>query len=303
MAVRDYIAKYVADLTGYRLEPAIRETEQLEKATDSAADEAVRDWRKIADATADASRKIDRSTDQIKRDTTSSLGDAGREAGDEFAQNLGESISSGDVSGLLSGTVGGLVGTFGKGGPIALALGALGAVGVGVFTAWQQSAEKAAAAAQLAFDQLREGATREAKLNAVLEDRFGSQLEGWEQLQRYADASGKPVEAIAEALADGGQKARDLADQWERAAEAEYKAEGAVGRTNALLLDGVDDMRDRADALERAAAAAETERDALRVSEGILRRSAAFYAARGSAYAPGGSVYRSQVPYAEGKRD
>jgi hypothetical protein len=63
-----------------------------------------------------------------------------------------------------------------------------------------------------------------------------------------------------------------------------------------------DDYEDRATSLERAAAAAQTERDALADSEAILRRSARFYASRGSAYAPGGSVYRSQVPYATGGR-
>ncbi len=276
-------------------------------------DEMARDAKRAADAGEDAardtarawdraSRQVRQDADRTGRDVSDGFGDAGREAGDEFAQNLGESISSGDVSGLLSGTVGGLVGTFGKGGPIALALGALAGVGVGAFQAIQAQAEQAQAAAQLAFDQLREGVSREARLNAVLEDRFGSTIAGWEAIQRYADASGKTAEVIAAALADGGKLARDLADQWERTAEAEYRAEGALGRSNALLVDGIDDLRDRADALDRAAAAAQTERDALRQSEGILRRSAAYYAARGSAYAPGGSAYQGQVPYGSGGR-
>jgi hypothetical protein len=304
---RDVVVRFLSETRDFLrgaddVEQAYRDMARDADRAADAGEDAARDTTRAWDRAADSMR---RDVDRASRDVRSDLGDAGTEAGDEFAQNLGESISSGDVSGLLAGTVGGLVGTFGKGGPIALALGAVGAVGVGAFQAIQAQAEQARTAAQLAFDQLREGASKEARLNAVLEDRFGTVVEGWERIQRYADASGKPVEVIADALANGGPLARDIADQWERAARAEYEAEGALGRSNSLLLDGVDDLRDRADALDRAAAAAQTERDALATSEGILRRSARYYSVRGSAYAPGGSTYQSQVPddpYASGRR-
>lgn len=302
---RDLVVRFVSDVRGF-----LRGTDQIDRAlTDQ-----IRDLDRVADKGDDTARKLARSYDragqQIKRrnektarETQQLLGDAGSEAGDEFAQNLGESISSGDVSGLISGTIGGLVGTFGKGGPLALALGGLGAVGVGVFQTMQQGAEKAAAAAQTAFDQLHEATTREARLNAILEDRFGGTLQGWEAIQRYADASGVSAEAIADALVNGGVQARQLADQFDRQLQAAYETEGTLDRTNSVLLDGADDLRDRADAMERAAKAAQTEKTALSTSEGILRRSAAYYAARGSAYAAGGSTFQSQVPrYTTGKR-
>lgn len=298
--MRDYVAKYVADLTGYKLTPAIRETEQLEKATDSTADAVVRDWQRMERGTDRAARAMKQDADKVAREQKQILGDAGRDAGDEFAQNLGESLSSGDVSGLLSGTVGGLVGTFGKGGPIALALGALGAVGVGVFQAMQAQAEQAASAAQQAFDDLRESASKEAKLNAFLTDRFGGTLQGWEQISRYAEASGQSAEDIATALAEGGSRARALAERWEDIARAEYESTNNVGRANSLLLDGVDDLRDRADAMERAAAAAETERDALGRSLTYLQNSDRYYR---TSYGRGSSTYSSQVPrYTGGKR-
>lgn len=300
---RDVVVRFLADTREF-----LRGTTNIERAYDDMA----RDADHVADEGEDSARRLarayDRAGDQIRRDSRSTskatqdaYADAGREAGDEFAQNLGESLSSGDISGLLSGTVGGLVGTFGKGGPIALALGALGAVGVGVFQAIQDAAVKADAASQQAFDDLHDNATREARLNAFLSDRFGSTVKGWEQISRYAEASGVSVEAIADALATG-TGARQLAERFDLIARKAYETEGTLDRTNSVLLDGSDDLRDRADAMERAAAAAVVERNALSTSEGILRRSASYYAQRGSAYAPGGSVYNSQVPYARGKR-
>lgn len=295
---RDLVTRFVSDVAGF-----LRGTDQVSGALDQVA----RDQDTLADkgetAARDLSRAYERAGDTIARDakttkakTSQAYGDAGKEAGSEFAQNVGESVSSGDIGGLVSGTVGGLVGTFGKGGPIGIALAGLGAVGVGVFQSMQEGARVAAEAANKAFDQLREGVSREAKLNAVLEDRFGGLVQGWEQVQRYAEASGIPVEDIAVALADGGKAATDLANTFEKQLQTAYDTTGELDRSNSILIDGIDDLRDRATAMERAANAAKIERDALKQSEGSLRRSASYYADRGSSYAPGGSTYRSQVP-------
>lgn len=300
MAVRDYVAKYVADLTGYRLTPAIRETEQLERQTDNTADSVVRDWQRMERGVDRASRSMKQDADRIAREQKAILGDAGREAGDEFAQNLGESISSGDIGGLLSGTVGGLVGTFGKGGPIALALGALGAVGVGVFQAMQQQAQQAAAAAQQAFDDIQQGATDQAKIDSFLTDRFGGTQKGWEQLARYSQASGIAITDIAKALADGGPRARDMADRFDAILRNAYETQGTLDKTNSVLIDGADDLRDRADSSERAAKAAQAERDARADTLGYLKDAARYYR---TAYGAGSSTYNSQVPrYTGGKR-
>lgn len=305
---RDLVVRFLADVQGFlrgtdQVEDALRDTaRQQDQLADSGEDSA----RRLAQAYDRAADKISRDARDARRDVKRAYADTGKEAGQEFAQNLGESVSSGDVGGLLSGTAGGLAATFGATGPIGLALAGLSAVAVGVFSAMQKQAEQAATAAQLAFDQLHEATSREARLNAVLSDRFGSTLAGWEAIQRYADASGYSAEAIADALVSGGPKARTMADQFDRMLKAAYETDGTLDRTNSVLIDGADDLRDRAVAMERAAAAAQTERDALKVSEGILRRSAAFYATRGSAYAPGGSAYDQQLGaaarYARGGR-
>jgi hypothetical protein len=299
---RDVVVRFLADTRDFlrgtdNVEDAFRD---MARGEDRVADEAEDSARRIARAYDKAADKVRRDSKGASKATREAYADAGREAGDEFAQNLGESLSSGDVSGLLSGTIGGLVGTFGKGGPLALALGALGAVGVGVFQAIAAQAEQAAAAAQQAFDDIRDGATDAAKVDAFLTDRFGSTVKGWEAIARYSEASGTSVEAIADAIANGGSKARVLADQWDAILRAQYETEGTIDRTNSALVDGVDDLRDRADASERAARAAQTERDARGETYRYLKDSARYYA---QAYGAGSSTYQSQVPrYTGGKR-
>lgn len=302
---RDLVVRFLADTRdflrgGDSVERAYRD---MAREADHTADKGEDSARRLARAYERAGDRVKAENKQVSKNTREAYATAGDEAGSEFAQNLGEAVSSGDISGLLSGTVGGLVGTFGAGGPIGLALGGLAAVGVGVFGAMSKAAEEAASAAQTAFDQLHEATTREAKLNAVLEERFGGTLKGWEQIQRYSDASGVSVEAIASALANGGPEARQMADHFDAIMRKAYETTGQLDASQSILIDGEDDLRDRADAMDRAARAAQTEKEALAVSEGILRRSAAYYAARGSAYAPGGSTYNSQVPrYAGGRR-
>lgn len=302
---RDVVVRFLADTRAF-----LTGTDKVEQAYEDMA----RDADKVADAGEDSARRLarayDTAGDNIKREardvdraTRQGFGDAGREAGNEFASNLGEAVSSGDIGGLLSGTAGGLVSTFGAGGPIGLALGALAGVGVAAFSAIQAGAEKANAAAQVAFDELHEQTTNEARLNAVLTDRFGSTLAGWEQIQRYSEASGIDAATIADALVKGGPRARSLADSFERIMRAEYETTGELGAQSAILIDGQDDLLDRATAMERAAAAAKTENKYLRDTEGVLGRSSKYYGRKDSAYRPGGSLYDSQVPrYAGGKR-
>lgn len=294
---RDVVVRFLSDVNGF-----LRGTDDVAAAfrdvareSDRTADAGERDARELARAYERAADKMTRDARDAGRKQRAAFGDAGREAGDEFAQNVGESVASGDISGMLSGTVGGLVGTFGKGGPIGLALGALAGVGVGVFQAIQAQAEQAAAAAQLAFDELHESTTREARLNAVLTDRFGSTLAGWEAIQRYADGSGISADKIADALIDGGPKARQMADSFDRIMRAAYETEGEVSKAQAILIDGADDLRDRADAMERAAKAAQTERDA-------LKESSRYLSARSSTYRDDASNYGGLPPYATGRR-
>lgn len=302
---RDVVVRFLADTRDF-----LRGTDNVERSFRDMA----RDADHVADEGEDSARRLarayDRAGDQIRQDTrrttsatTDAYAEGGREAGAEFAQNIGESISSGDLSGTLSGTIGGLVGTFGQNGPIGLALAGLGAVAVGVFTSITAQAQKAQEAAQAAFDQLHDQTSKEATLNAILTDKFGSTLEGWEQIARYSEASGVSADVIAEALVKGGQFANDIADRQEDIARQYYNQTGQLDIQTGLQSDLADLLHDRVKAMDRAAAAAQTERDALAASEGILKRSAKYYAARGSAYATGGSTYSSQVPrYTGGKR-
>jgi hypothetical protein len=305
---RDLVVRFLSDVQGF-----LRGTDDMADALDDTA----RDLDRVADKGDASARQLaqafDRAGDSMKRDmrdasrkSQDAISETGKEAGQEFASNLGEAISSGDVSGTLAGTVGGLAATMGATGPIGLGLAGLGALAAGVWGAMSKGAEDAANAAQLAFDQLHDNTTREARLNAVLTDRFGSSVKGWEQIQRYADASGISVEKIAAALVNGGPEARSMAERFEAIMKHAYDTTGQLDASTSILIDGQDDLNDRATAMERAAAAAKTERDALRESEGILRRSATYYAARGSAYAAGGSTTNSQLgaaaPYVTGTR-
>lgn len=302
---RDVVVRFLADTRDF-----LRGTDNVEKSFRDLA----RDAAHVADEGEDSARRLarayDRAGDQIRQDarrtnaaTTDAYAEGGREAGAEFAQNIGESISSGDLSGTLSGTIGGLVGTFGQNGPLGLALAGLGALGVGIFTSMSAAATKATEAAQAAFDQLHDQTSKEATLNAILTDRFGSTLEGWEQIARLSQASGVSTEAIAEALVKGGTEATQIADRQEAIARAYYEQTGQLDTQTTLQSDLADLLHERAAAMDRAAAAAAVEASALERSEGALRRSAAYYAARGSSYAAGGSTYSSQVPrYTGGKR-
>jgi hypothetical protein len=327
---RDLVVRFLSDVAGF-----IKGTDDVADALDDVSrsmDETARDAdtssEKIARDYEAAAERMERSTDEftrdlaasyrtaanrvrtenakIERDTRDTLGDAGREAGSEFAQNLGESISSGDVAGLASGTIGGLAASFGATGPIGLALAGLGAAAVGVFTAIRTNAEKAATAAQSAFDLLLEGASREAVLRARLEDAFGSYEAGFDVLARAAGGSLDRMDELSDAIIDGKQPARETADALRDAADAVgrinarpgkkpdgglvvSKQEADASRTLATELDKIADATDRAAVAEERRAAA-------------LRLSARYYAGSGSAYAPGGSTYQSQVPYDRGGR-
>jgi hypothetical protein len=298
---RDVVVRFLSETRDF-----LRGTDQIAAAYDEMARDADRAADAGEDAARDTARAWDRAADKMRRDVDRSsramrndLADTGREAGDEFAQNLGESISSGDLSGLVSGTLGGLAGTLGKTGPIALGLAAVGGVAAGVWTAMQEGAEKSAAAAQTAFDQLRAGADNEAKLQSVLEQRFGSVVEGMERVNEYSELTGISTERIYDALVKGGPAAKRLADYAAKMNGDLIDTEGSLSPTRRLLSDMADDLRDRADEVERASAAEREFGKYLGENTRQLKKQADYYRARGSSYAGGrnpGSTYQSQVP-------
>ena len=306
MAVRDYVAKYVADLTGYKLTPAIRETDQLERATDQTADAIVADWRRAERGTDQASRAMAADADHAGKQVKAKLGEAGAEAGSEFASNLGESISSGDTAGLLSGTVGGLAASFGATGPIGLALAGLATVAVTVFGQMQAAAEKAKQAAEDAFEELVNGADKQERLRNRVTMLYGDMTDGMETLRRLSEDTGVSMEAIGTALADGGPAASNLARELERIEAAHSKTVTDTRGNRRIVLDEDGqaahdlrvDMEKTAEATGRAAANAQTYRDALKASAALAKT----YATAGSSYA--GSMYASQLgaAYSRGGR-
>lgn len=302
---RDVVVRFLADTKAF-----LRGADSIDRAYDemaASADEVTREGeqsaRRLAAAYSRAGDKIERDTKTTHKVTREQWAETGAEAGAEFSQNLGEAISSGDTGGLVSGTLGGLAASFGATGPIGLAIAGLGAVATTVFASMAANAAKAAAAANQAFTDLMENTSRQAQLHTILEDQFGGVVEGLEAVQRMSDASGVSVEAISDALVTGGPAARTLAKHFLEIQRAQYETTGELDRQAGYLAEGEGLLNDRATAMERAANAAVVERKALATSEGILRRSASYYASRGSAYAPGGSVYSQQVPrYAGGQR-
>jgi hypothetical protein len=317
---RDLVVRFLSDVAGF-----VKGADDVADTLDATARDAEKSSDKIARDYDAAAEKMERSTDEftrdlaasyraaatrvrsendkIQRDTTETFRETGREAGNELAQNLGESISSGDVSGLVSGTVGGLAATLGTGGPIGLALAGLATAAVGVFQQMRAAADAAAAAADAAFQQLREGADDQAKLEQVLTDRFGSVVAGMEQVSRYSETTGISTERIYDALIKGGPAAERIASYADKMSGSLIDAEGSLGPTRSLLRDMADDLRDRADAVERGSKAEQEWNRYLGLNTRELRKQADYYSARGSAYAPGGSTYRQQVPYDRGVRE
>lgn len=135
------------------------------------------------------------------------VGEAGSEAGEEFSQNLGGAIASGDFSSVVQETAGGLAGTFGKAGPIGLALTALLGVGLAVFSSMQARAEALSEATQTLYDNIKSGADETALRAAALEQAFmqGNYVENLQYAQQVADDLGVSLETVVDTLMDADQ--------------------------------------------------------------------------------------------------
>lgn len=220
MAVRDYIARYIADLAGYALEPAIRDTEQLERESESLArttgttsDKVGASWRDMARDVDTAGDRIGRTTDEIDRDTRGKLGDTGREAGSEFVANLGESISSGDLSSIGTDTAGGLAATFGMAGPVGAAFAGLATGASLVFAGIQQRAQRLSDATKAAFEDVISAADKESRFRNQVTGLFGDMQTGIDTLSGLAEKTGVPMRDIADALTGGARSAQRLGEE------------------------------------------------------------------------------------------
>lgn len=255
MAIRDYVAKYVADLTGYQLTPVIRDTEKLERTSDQTADAVAADWRAMAAAAQRGTDAIDRDVDDSAAHTKRKLGETGREAGQEFTQNLGESISSGDLSSIASDTAGGLAATFGATGPIGIAFAGLATFAAMAFKGMQAEAEKVRKTAQGMFEDMLSGADKMTRFRTNLTNLFGDYNTGLDRIQEAADATGLSVKEIGDAFAEGGPTARRLAAEMERIEAAGSKVNAYSGEF--VQSDQAQIAGAMATSLERAAVASE----------------------------------------------
>lgn len=206
MAVRDYVAKYLADLTGYKIEPAIRDTEELDRASDKTADQVVSDWRRMGAAAKSGGDKITHEADTIGRKMKGKFRGAGREAGAELTANIGEGVSSGkvNVEDAIYGTVGGLATAFPVAGPI-LAIG--GALITGIIAGAKADAERLRALGSATFEAMRDGVLDASEKESILTSALG--VESFEQalpkLQTLADQAKIPVKDVYDYIMSGGR--------------------------------------------------------------------------------------------------
>lgn len=101
MAVRDYVARFLADVSGYKLDRAERETEDLERTVDDTADKVARDWRDMANAAERSARDMGDAARKGATDTKGRLNSTAGEIGSEFSENIGEAFRNGDLKGTL----------------------------------------------------------------------------------------------------------------------------------------------------------------------------------------------------------
>jgi len=97
VAVRDYVARFLADVTGYQLDKAERDTENLERTVDDTADKVARDWRDMANASERAARDMGDAARKGGDDVKGKLRGTGSEIGAEFSENIGEAFRGGDL--------------------------------------------------------------------------------------------------------------------------------------------------------------------------------------------------------------
>lgn len=139
MAVRDYVARFLADVTGYQLDKAERDTENLERTVDDTADKVARDWRDMANASERAARDMGDAARKGGDDVKGKLRGTGSEIGAEFSENIGEAFRGGDLRDTFLETLTSLGPALGG---VGLALGAGAALINGMIQGVEQEAEK-----------------------------------------------------------------------------------------------------------------------------------------------------------------
>lgn len=303
---RDLVVRFVSDVREF-----VKGTDKI----DDALRDTARDLDRVADAGEDSARDLarayDRAADQIKRDTRDAtrsvrddVADTGREAGTEFAQNMGESISTGDWSSVANDTAGGLSAALLTAGPVGAVAGAAVALG-GVFLAqFQARAAQVRELASATFDAYRDGLLEQAEREQLLITMLGVDNidEAYREVGRIARELGGSAVDVQRELLSAGDAVTPLDDKV--GAILRKRDDLARGKGIGLIdKDQVDTATDYLRVLDAAAESRRLAAESARVERDLTRQTAAAASTYASgAYAPGGSTYRSQVPYATGGR-
>lgn len=250
---------------------AERSVERLERTFKQVADGSKRETRSIGDA-----------MQKDMKTGSDGAGEAVREFGDEARSNMAETFSSfrgeaEDFVGIVQDTFGGVISNLG---PLGMAFGAAGALGIGLFMAEQERAKEEAqefraevgeliatlieigddpveALAAIA-DRLKDLATEseEGKVNlAELRDAAETSVTGYRRLaDAYAgnvDELEKMVEAERERL-DAAERAYNADKRWDSATTERLK-KARDGQQ--LIVEGLEDVLERTEAAEAGEAA------------------------------------------------
>ncbi|WP_449279624.1 hypothetical protein [Leucobacter sp. GX0328] len=260
--------------------------EQLERAMREAQRESDRtrvDVEKLGDEIVAAGRK-GKDFDAGVREGTTGASDAVREWGDEAKQNVAETFSSfrgdaEDLVGIVQDTFGGVISNLG---PIGMAAGAAGAIGIGLIMGAYEKAQKAEeefreSVAELAEALIDGGGEGAEGVRRIADGIKGLALEtddGKKKLTdvaREAKAVGVEVEGLAaayagsaDALDEYGTKAIETAEAERQVARAQDAMTDSYGRASSATKDKIKDYTAVIDSVEKLkkqqAEAAEIER-------------------------------------------
>jgi hypothetical protein len=274
----------------------LKGTENMEKALDDVSEgiedvykDGDKDLAKLEKSFAEAAKAAKDSGDEMKRGMQSGFkgtvqagNDAATEIKDEFKSNLSEVTSSFDGSvesmgDLVQGTLGGLVSSLG---PLGMAAGAAGAIGVGLIIAsitqaGEESEETRARIQNLGQAMIDAASDGNVPLEVVIDNLKGivsnsdDAVKSFKDIAKEADEAGLSAGALATAYAGGTEALEgqidaydDLIAQAEAQRDAEKEANGIATEASALRVEDLKNLQgELLKVQEETKAAAQAEQD------------------------------------------
>ena len=223
---RDFLARFVTDLTRFRTDDAERDMSQLADTSDKSARTIDRSFDKISRASQDTGHKL-----AAGKETAA---ESGREVGNEFAQNIGSGLAAGDISTIAQDSAGGLVAAFaGIGGPIGIALAGVATVATGIFASITAAAAKMSADIEASFQDIVTNADKQTRFENQLKQMFGTDsfTDALKQADQLAQETGVSLSDIRKVLTDSGANAQPLLDKLNAVKDAGTITASQAGRT------------------------------------------------------------------------